>query len=381
VVAPLPLSCTDCDGVVLGQPIEWHDQYQIDLPPPRPAVTRFRIPVVICPRCGRRTQGRHPDQISDALGAAAVQLGPHLLALAAALKHRLGLSYRKAAEVIRTLTGEAVSPGGLARSGRRLRELARPTYQHLVEHLRAAPVKHADETGWRVGGRSAWLWVFADAAVTVYRVRPSRGHDVAVEVLGEEITGVLVSDCLLAYDPLSCDKQKCFAHLLKTCSEVEQAKTRGAVRFSRRVAALLRRAMALKRRRPELSAHGYAVACGQVEAAMDRLLAGRPTDPDNARLAKRLRKHRGSLFTFLYRDGVDATNNLAEREVRPAVIARKLSAGNRTDEGADTHSVLASVLRTCRRQGKAILQSLTDLIRHGPGHVLDLLSPTPQPTR
>ncbi len=78
---------------------------------------------------------------------------------------------------------------------------------------------------------------------------------------------------------------------------------------------------------------------------------------------------------------MDATNNLAEREVRPAVIARKLSAGNRTDEGADTHSVLASVLRTCRRQGKAILQSLTDLLRHGPGHVLDLLSPTPQPTR
>lgn len=154
-MAPLPIHCTDCGGLILGQPIDWHDQYQVDLPPPKPSVTRFRIPAVACPRCGRRVQGRHPDQTSDAVEAAAVQLGPHLLALAADLKHRLGLSYRKAAEVIRTLTGEAVSPGGMARSGRRLRELARPTYQSLVEHIRAAPAKHVDETGWRVGGRSA----------------------------------------------------------------------------------------------------------------------------------------------------------------------------------------------------------------------------------
>ena len=103
----------------------------------------------------------------------------------------------------------------------------------------------------------------------------------------------------------------------------------------------------------------------------------------NARLAKRLRKHRGSLFTFLYREEVEATNNRAERELRPAVIARKLSAGNRTEAGAETHAVLASILRTCRRQGKAIVQTVADLLRHGPGQVLDLLTPQPvaMPTR
>jgi transposase len=153
------------------------------------------------------------------------------------------------------------------------------------------------------------------------------------------------------------------------------------VRFRRKVAALSRKAMALKRRRGEMSGQGYAVACGRVEAAMDRLSAGAFTDPDNARLAKRLRKHQDSLFVFLERPGVEATNNLAEREVRPAVIARKLSAGNRMEAGAETHSVLASVLRTCRRQGVAILQSLTNLLKHGPGHVLDLIKPQPSPTR
>ena len=101
------------------------------------------------------------------------------------------------------------------------------------------------------------------------------------------------------------------------------------------------------------------------------MLAGTYTDPDNARLARRLRKQRAHLLRFLDHDGLDATNNLAERELRPAVIARKLSAGNRTEAGAETHAVLASVLRTCRRQGRDILQTLGELLRGGPGHILD----------
>lgn len=374
--APAPISCPGCDRFLAAPPV-YRDQYQVDLPPPRPVVTRFRVPACHGPGCGRRVQGRHPEQTSDALGAAAVQPGPNLLALAADRKHRLGLSSRKSADLLGVLTGQTFSAGALARSGHRLRRLGRPTYDRLEAAARAGPVPHVGETGWRIGGKAAWLWVFADDRMTLYRIRPGRGHDVVVGTLGEEYGGVVVSDCFLAYDPLAGPRQKCFAHLPRTCGEVEQAKTRGAVRFSRRVGALLRKAMALRRRRAEMTGHGYAVARGRIEAAMDRLLAGAYTDPDNARLAKRLRKHRGSLFTFVYRDGVDATNNLAERELRPGVIARKLSAGNRTEAGAETHAVLASVLRTCRRQGKAIIQALGDLLRHGPGHVVDLIGPRP----
>ncbi|MBV8317028.1 MAG: transposase [Planctomycetaceae bacterium] len=175
----------------------------------------------------------------------------------------------------------------------------------------------------------------------------------------------------MAYDPLNFAKSKCTAHLLKRCSEVEQGKTRGAVRFSRRVAALLRKALALKRRRGTIGDHGYAVLRGKLHAELDRLLSGTSTDPDNARLAKLLRKHRDSVLAFLDHDAVDATNNLAGREIRPAVIARKVSAGNRTPAGAETHAVLASVLRTLCRQGRPILEGLTALLRHSPGHVLE----------
>jgi len=129
--------------------------------------------------------------------------------------------------------------------------------------------------------------------------------------------------------------------------------------------------MALKRRHGTIGDHGYAVLRGKIHAELDRLLSGTYTDPDNARLAKLLRKHRNSVLAFLDHDAVDATNNLAEREVRPAVIARKVSAGNRAEAGAEAHAVLASVLRTLCRQGRPILEGLTALLRHGPGHVLE----------
>ena len=129
--------------------------------------------------------------------------------------------------------------------------------------------------------------------------------------------------------------------------------------------------MALKRRRGTIGYHGYAVLRGKVHAELDRLLAGTYTDPDNARLAKLLRKHRESVLRFLDHDFVDATNNLAEREGRPAVIARKLSAGNRAEAGAETHAVLASVFRTYRRQGRDILDAVVTLLCSGPGHVLE----------
>lgn len=371
IEVPLPPDCPECHAPLDEAPVTIHDQYQIDLPEPKPTITRFRVPVTRCPACYRRIQGRHPEQISNALGAAAVQFGPRLLGFAADLKHRLGVSYRKCSSVLATLTGLIVSSAALVRSGHRLGRLARPSYDRLIAAARRSVVQHVDETGWKIGGRSAWLWVFADEHATLYRIRNGRGHDVVVEVLGEDYPGVLVSDCFLAYDPLNFTKSKCAAHLLKRCSEVERSKSRGAVRFSRRVAALLRRAMALKRRRGTIGAHGYAVLRGKVHAELDRLLAGTYTDPDNARLAKLLRKHRASVLGFLDHDAVEATNNLAEQEVRPAVIARKLSAGNRTEAGAETHAVLASLLRTYRRQGRSILEGLTALLRHGPSHVLE----------
>lgn len=347
---PLPFHiCPDCGGPI--EEIEVQPQYQTDIPPIRPTTTRFDIHIGRCVECGHRVQGRHPEQTSDAVGAAAVQVGPQALGMACEMKHRLGLSYGKLATYFSSVMHLPLSRATFARADLRLAQLFAPTYAQLILRLRESEVAHVDETGWKIAGHRAWLWVFTQTEVTLYVIDPHRGHEVAERILGDDFDGMVVCDCLLTYDAVKARQQKCLAHLVHRASQLEQQQTKGAVRFPRAVLKLLRAGIRLKQRKTTMSEHGYRVACGRLEAAMDRLLQGNYTQEDNARLAKLLRKHRTRLFPFLYHEAVDATNNAAERALRPAVISRKLSAGNRSDAGAQAHAILASVIQTCRQKG------------------------------
>ena len=350
--------------------------YQTDIPNVEPVIKQFDTQRGWCPRCNRRVRSRHPDQTSDAAGAAGSGIGPNALALAADLKHRLGISLRKVVDLFQVHFGLSVTPGALAQASHRLAQRGMPAYGRLQQEARQSPSVHADETGWRIAARRAWLWVFTTPDLTLYRIESSRGHAVAQEVLGEAFAGTLVTDGLPTYDVLGVRRQLCLAHLLKRCSKIEEEKTRGAVRFPRRVTRLLRGAMDLRRRRDDMSAHGFAVARGRLESKRDRLLRYHLVDPDNERLASHLAKHRGHLFTFLYEDDVEPTNNLAERQLRPAVIARKLSAGNRSDQGACTHAVLASLAATCRQRGQRFTELAADLLRQ-PAHPAPSILPAP----
>jgi hypothetical protein len=224
-------------------------------------------------------------------------------------------------------------------------------------------VVYADETGCRILVRSGRLWVFTDDLVTVYLIREDRSQAVIREALGPHFRGVLSRDCCASYDPIEADKQKCNAHIRKDLSAIGAVKTPKPARFSKEAASGLKDAIALKRRRESLSEHGYASACGRIEARMDRVLDRTYRDPDNQRLANRMIKHREHLFTFLYREGVEPTNNAAERALRPAVIARKLSAGNRTPIGAETHSILASLAQTARQNGRDFVRAAVQILR------------------
>lgn len=369
--APLPHTCSHCGGQILEDAVQV--QYQIDIPRPIPVtVTQFNLHVGHCEVCGARVQGRHAEQTSEATGAAAVQIGPNALGLAAELKHEMGLPYGKTAKVLSTATELAVQRSTLARASQRLAAKCRPTYQRLIWRLRRSQVTYVDETGWKLGGQSAWLWVFTNDAVSVYVIDPSRAHGVVEEILGQAYAGVLVSDCFLAYDPLTCRQSKCVAHLLRRCKELNAMKSGRAVQFSQDLARLLQAAVRLKHRRKQMSAHGYAVAGGRLEAALDRLLERQLTDPDNARFAKLLRKQRSRLLTFLYHNAVSPTNNAAERELRPAVLARKTGGCNRTQQGAEAHAILTSVLRTCQKQGFDPVEVLKQLLHSAETMILDL---------
>jgi len=264
----------------------------------------------------------------------------------------------------------------LARASQRLATKCQPSYRRLILRLRQSAVAHVDETGWKVGGHSAWLWVFANEDVSVYVIDPSRAHEVVEDVLGTDYAGVLVSDCFLAYDPLTCRQSKCVAHLLRRCKELQEMKSGRAVQFSQDLTRLLQTALTLKGRKAQMSAPGYRVACGRLEAAFDRVLERQLTDADNARFVKLLRKQRPRLFTFLYHDAVSPTNNLAERELRPAVIVRKTGGCNRSETGAHAHAILTSVLRTCHKQGFDPVEVLKQLLQNAETIILDLAAPS-----
>jgi transposase len=340
-------------------------QYQTELPPIRPYVTRIDVAVGRCRRCGRSARGRHPLQTSDAVGAAASQVGPRALALAAHLNKGLGLSFGKVSELYATAFGIVVTPGGLCLALHRVAQAGEPTYQALVVAIRQAPVDAADETGWKVGGWLQWLWAFVTLRATVYAIQAGRGYDEAARILGEDFAGTLLRDGWAPYRRFTqATHQTCLTHLLRRCHEILETAQRGAARLPHAVQRVLEAALLLRDRRDAglLSAHGLAVARGRLEARMDRLLTWQPTDNENRKLVKHLRHERPALFTFLRRPEVEASNWWGEQAIRPAVVTRKVCGGNRTWPGAHTQEVLMTVLRTCRQQRVDFYRLIEDLL-------------------
>ncbi len=363
--APLPC-CPDCGGALTDS--KSHEHFEVDIPPVCPVTTRYVTHSGYCDSCEKRVRSRHPEQISIATGAAGVVVGPRAKAVAADLKHRLGVPYAKICDHLKTVFGLSVTPGGLCQADARLAEKAQPVYEELVEALRDCTVVHADETGWRIGTLSAWLWVFTNQEITVYTIRQSRGHEVILDILGTEFEGVLASDRFVAYDAKALAdwlKQKCVGHLLRNLSEIGASKTGRAVCFARDVATLLRDALTLHHEKPNLDLQTFVERAAALESRLDALISEkrRMTDPDNVRFAKQMRKQRPHLLRFLYVEGLEPTNNLAERRLRPPIVTRKTSGCNRTDGGADSHAILSSVLVTCRQQKRPILDYLVALQR------------------
>jgi hypothetical protein len=371
--------CPECGSKL--KEIHKHEQYVTDIPVVEVKTTRFVTYSGYCRECHKRVRSRHPDQTSDATGAAGVLVGPRAKALAADLKHRLGVSYGKVSEVLQDAFGLQVSRSGWCQADVKLASTARAVYEELIEIIRQCSVVHADETGWRIGTLSAWLWVFTNRDATVYAIRDNRSSDVVVDILGREFKGILASDCFLAYDDRRLSvwlKQKCVGHLLRELKEMKESKSGRALHFARQVTIVLQEALALKVQKSSLDPFTFFQHARDLEARLATLIAPqrRLSDLDNARFAKRLRKHRSHLLRFLYVDQLDATNNLAERMLRPAVITRKTNGCNRTKSGAETHAILSSVLVTCRQHSIPILDYLVELQRFG-GNPTPLVSTLP----
>lgn len=373
IPVPLPPQCPHCRGGVEWQGHE--PQYQEEIVR-RTVVRRFDIAVGCCRRCGRRVQGRHRLQTSDAVGVGAVQIGPEALALAAILNKQMGLSLGHTRQVLDYGFGLEVSCGGLYRALARVARRATPTYVGLVKATREALVNVPDETGWKVGGDLQWMHVTVSAQVTVYAILPGRGYEQSVLLLGADYAGFLVHDGWAPYYRfLQAFHQSCLRHLLTRCQEMARLASPVAARFPLAVQDLLRSSLQLRDRylEGEISFPGLRRASGHLEAKLDQLLEKSYRQAANRRLAQHLQHERPYLFTFLNCPGLDATNHEAERAVRWMVIARKVWGENRTWQGAWTQQVLVSVLRTCWQQGKDAFPRLMKLLRAPRSMLLDIV--------
>lgn len=352
----LPLAqCPHCGGPV--RDCQQLEQIIEEIPPVRPHVTKVISYQGRCERCGP-VQTAHPLQSSHGRGAAKVQLGPRALALGALLNKVQGLTMRKTCQVLRDLCGLRITPGGLSQALCRVADRVEDLYGGLIQQLRGSAAVHADETSWWVGGPSWWLWVFTTPEATVYRVDQSRGSAVVQEILGDEFGGVLVSDCLSSYDPPTCRKHKCISHHLRAISEAAALPGQTKPEYLQDWRRFFLGVLALYRLRGVVSDEEFARLRVVMEQWRDRLLTQPAGQPGDERIRKRLFKQREHLLGCLHEPAAEPTNNRAERALRPAVIARKLSCGNKTSRGRDCWQILVSLGVSCRQQAKDFIQYL-----------------------
>lgn len=377
VVAQVPEGCPCCGGLLerIGEEMAT----TTELPSaPQPVVTAWRVPLCRCRKCGKRVRGMAPGLAPDQTGATAHRVGPGVMAAAHALHYSIGVPVRKVPVILRELTGVSITQSAVTQDAlRRVKSSVGTAYQRLRQAMPQAPVVYTDDTGWRVGGQAAFLMGFDSDQATVYQIRSQHRNQEVREILPADYSGVLVSDRGKSYDAEALDsvlKQKCLAHLIRNVSEVVKSKQGQARQFGASLKVLLREGLALWHARRHLTPEDFQTKYGELDKKLTRQLRNRILrDDDNQRLLNGIgiQHDRGHLLRFLETEGVEPTNNRAERILRPAVIARKVSHCSKNQLGANAFAAFASIAQTALKNGSA---SVTSTFR-------SLFSATPEAIR
>jgi transposase len=341
--------CPDCGGA-LARTGRTRTRIIEDLPADLTAeATAHTIHRDWCPGCRKQVEPKVPDALS------ACTLGNRAVTLSAFLHYGIGTTTQQVVDVFNAHLQLKVTAGGLTQMWHRLAESLTPWYEQIWDDCRESAVLNADETGWYLNGALVWLWCFCTSRATVYAIDESRGHAALDKFFAEAFGGVLVTDFWRAYDAVETRmNQKCWAHLLREVKAVDE-RPHGPrddwLAFAKTVRRIYTDAA-------KLAAAGDAMPQAErdskvcrLHARMAALAGGAWTHPDARRLAKRLQKDGESLLTFAEFSEVPATNNRAEREIRPAVVMRKASYGSGSVRGAATRAILMSIYRTLKVRG------------------------------
>lgn len=365
VVNVVPGACRGC-GTALsveaaaGDPAVERVQV-VELPPVRAEVTEYRLAARRCRSCGVVTRAARPAE------AGAGSFGPRLQAVAALLVGRYRLSRREAVACLAELGEVELSVGALAQLEQATSAALEPVVNAVAEAVRQAAVANLDETGWWQGNRRAWLWTMVTDVLTLFRLDPSRSKAVAQDLLGPDWTGVVGSDRYSAYRYLPLEqRQFCWAHLIRDFRKIaaynhhQRPLGERLLARSSRIFAVWHRFRAGVIDRPTLLLE-LAPLQAELEQALEDGL-----DPPHASVAGalcgNLLDNWPALWTFIHVDGVEPTNNVAERALRPAVLWRKGSFGTQSDAGSRFVERLLTVAASCKQQGRGLLDFLVQAV-------------------
>lgn len=349
-------ACPQCQGPV--SPCRSSRQRIIeDIPEDiTPVVTEHTIRRYWCARCQQTVE----PTVAEALPGST--LGLRVLVLSAWLHYALGNTLSQIVEVFNFHLQLKLTTGALIQMWYRLQEILFAWYLEIQTQALDAAVLHADETGWRVSGKTCWLWCFTTADLTYYMIDRCRGSPALRRFFQKHFAGTLVSDFWGAYNAVACaQQQKCLPHLLRELKKVDHYHRPGGdwPLFRKRLRRLIRDSI----RARKLSVRKRAGRRQRLEQRLQALVEQTWDNKHARRLVKRLRRHAKDLFTFLDHPEVPFDNNHAERMIRPAVIIRKTSYANGSFAGADLQAVLMSIYRTLKQRGHNPIQTIIAALR------------------
>lgn len=316
-------------------------------------VKEWRLHEGRCDDCGECTRARY-----DPAEIPASPFGPRFVALVVTLTGDYHLSRRRAARLCYDVFGVTISPGTISAMERQASEALEPAYEEVQREVEGAPVKHADGTSWLLAGAMMSLWVLTSASATLYKIF-NDGQRKTIKPFFGRLVGILVTDRACVFDFWAmAARQICFAHLLRRFVSFSQrdgpAGTMGRELLDLTGlvfeywhgfrAGLLDREKLVDMMRPVRE---------QFEAALERTVAA--DIPGVSGSCANMLEHRQALWTFLEHEGVEPTNNAAERALRPLVLWRKRSFGCQSQRGLRFVEHLMTVTQTARQQGKGVL--------------------------
>jgi transposase len=327
-----------------------------ELPPGRAEVIEVRQYEVSCPECGRIHVGE------PLLGLEMDrQFGARLEATVVYYRQEQHISYQRTERALWDLHGVKISQGGIDKIMQRAGKKAIQAVEPIQGRIRQSTVIHSDETGSRVDASNWWEWVFCTMTDVLHVIRFNRSSDVIRDVMDQHQAQVWVSDCLTSQLKAPTEqRQICLAHQLRNLQAVIDLYPTAF--WPQAMQAVFRYAIYLHCQRQQLPPEQYLQQVRRIEQLCDWLLQRSLSQDQAARLQRRFRKHRQSLFVFLYRSDVEPTNNRSERALRPSVIHRKVTGGFRSGWGARAYAALASVLDTAELQGVHAFAALQSLI-------------------